>query len=249
MTPVRSNLIGVIGGTGFDHLEGLEIRDRVTVTTPYGNPSNDIILGSLDGREFCFLPRHGSEHHIPPHRINYRANIHALKETGVTEVIAFAAVGGIATRMRPGDIVVPHQLLDYTWGRESTFFDGSDGVVEHIDFTSPYSGPMRERVLRAAQTAGVNVHDGAVYAVTQGPRLETAAEVDRLERDGADIVGMTALPEAALAREAGLDYATIAVVVNPAAGRSDEAITMAVIRGHLARGGRRGLNLLRFLGH
>ena len=244
MSTSRSNLTGVIGGTGFDRLDDLKVLERMSVTTPYGDPSDDMLRGTLNGREYLFLPRHGAGHAIPPHRINYRANIHAMKSAGAQQVIGFAAVGGIAADFKPGDIVIPHQVLDYTWDREHTFYDGADGGVGHIDFTMPYASGLRDRILRMARAAEIFVHDGAVYATTQGPRLETAAEIDRLERDGADIVGMTGMPEAALAREAGLDYAAIAIIVNPAAGRSPEPITMDIIHENLSRGAGRALEIL-----
>ena len=247
MNDLSIAVTAVIGGTGFDSLDDLLIRERLSLATPYGDPSDTLLRGSLNGREYLFLPRHGSGHAIPPHRINYRANIHALKSAGVTRVIAIAAVGGIHPSMKPGDIVVPHQVLDYTWGRAHTFFDGDNGVVEHIDFTGPYEADTRERILRAADSAEVPCHDGGVYATTQGPRLESAAEIDRLERDGADIVGMTGMPEAALAREAGLAYAAIAIVVNAAAGRAEGEITMDIIRRNLVSGGQKVLKILRWL--
>jgi 5'-methylthioadenosine phosphorylase len=164
------------------------------------------------------MARHGDGHSIAPHQVNYRANLWALKEKGAREIVSVAAVGGIRGDLGPGTIVVPHQIVDYTWGRMNTYFEGV-APVKHVDFTEPYSDRLRSRLLAAARACGEPAVDGAVYAVTQGPRLETAAEVDRLERDGADVVGMTGMPEAALAREIELDYAAIAVVVNHAAGR------------------------------
>ena len=174
-----------------------------------------------------FLARHGDGHTIPPHRINYRANLWALKEAGATAVLGVAAVGAIAGAA-PGDLVLPHQLIDYTHGREATYFDGADGRVEHVDFTQPYSPELRAKCLAAARAAGIALADGGVYGAMQGPRLETAAEIDRMARDGATLVGMTGMPEAALARELGLPYATIAVVVNHAAGRGDSATAVSM---------------------
>ena len=168
------------------------------------------------------MARHGDGHTIAPHQVNYRANLWALREKGVREIVSVAAVGGIRHDLGPGTIVVPHQIIDYTWGRMNTYFEG-EAPVKHIDFTEPYSERLRSRLLAAAKACGESAVDGAVYAATQGPRLETAAEVDRLERDGADIIGMTGMPEAALAREIGLDYAAIAVVANHAAGRGASA--------------------------
>jgi len=168
-----------------------------------------------------FLARHGYGHTIPPHEVNYRANLWALKDAGADSVVSVASVGGIRNDIWPGAILLPHQVIDYTWGRASTFFEGPGAPVNHIDFTEPYSRVMRARLLNAAAAAGERVTDGGVYAATQGPRLETAAEIHRLERDGADIVGMTGMPEAALAREIGLEYAALTVVANYAAGRGD----------------------------
>jgi len=177
-----------------------------------------------------FLARHGDDHSIAPHRINYRANIRALQAAGVNEIVSVATVGGIRRDLAPGTLAVPHQILDYTWGRPSTFFDGPGVAVRHIDFTEPYSAPLRGRILAAAAVCGEAVADGAVYATTQGPRLETAAEVARLERDGAELIGMTGMPEAALAREAGIGYAAIVVVANHAAGRGDSAHAISLER-------------------
>jgi 5'-methylthioinosine phosphorylase len=191
------------------------------VSTPYGDPSAALTFGRVAGREVIFLARHGDGHTIAPHEVNYRANLWALKQAGAAQVISIASVGAVSARMAPGALVVPHQVIDYTWGRRSTYFEGAGVPVKHIDFTEPYARALREKLLDAARRCGEAALDGAVYAVTQGPRLESAAEIDRLERDGADIVGMTALPEAALARELDLEYAAIAVIANYAAGRGD----------------------------
>jgi 5'-methylthioadenosine phosphorylase len=169
----------------------------------------------------AFLARHGYGHTITPHEVNYRANIWALKTEGASDIISVASVGGIGEGFGPGVLAVPDQLIDYTWGRKQTFFDGGEKPVTHIDFTHPYTGQTRQMLLSAAAACGERVTDGGVYAATQGPRLETGAEVNRLERDGADLIGMTGMPEAALARELGLNYATLAVVVNHAAGRGN----------------------------
>ena len=177
-----------------------------------------------------FLARHGEAHTIAPHQINYRANIWALKEAGATQIASVATVGGIRREFGPGVLVVPDQILDYTWGRASTFFEGAGAKVTHIDFTEPYSAMLRSRILAAATARGEVVATRAVYAATQGPRLETAAEIARLERDGADLVGMTGMPEAALAREAGLEYAALAVVANHAAGRGESAHAISLER-------------------
>jgi len=215
-------MLAIIGGTGLTRLDNLNVKHRRAVRTPYGEPSAQLTSGSVGGVPLIFLARHGDGHTIPPHQVNYRANLWALKEEGASEIVAVASVGGIRRDLGPGTVVVPHQIIDYTWGRESTFFEG-EAAVKHVDFTEPYSAGLRARLLAAAKRSGEAAGDRAVYAATQGPRLETAAEIDRLERDGADIVGMTGMPEAALARELGIAYAAIAVVVNPAAGRGASA--------------------------
>ncbi len=214
-------MLAIIGGSGLPQLSHLDVTRRLAVRPPYGEPSGALTFGRIAGAEVVFLARHGYGHTIPPHEVNYRANIWALKEQKVEGVVSVASVGGIRADMRPGVIAVPHQIIDYTWGRKNTFFEGGGQSVTHIDFTEPYSAQLRRRIIDAARACGEPVLESAIYAASQGPRLETAAEIDRLERDGADVVGMTGMPEAALAREAGLDYATIAVVANFAAGRSD----------------------------
>ncbi len=212
-------MLAIIGGSGLTQLSNLDVTHRKAVRTPYGEPSGAFTFGRIGGADVVFLARHGYGHTIPPHEVNYRANIWALKELEVAGVISVASVGGIRADMKPGVIAVPHQIIDYTWGRKNTFFEGGEQPVTHIDFTEPYSEQLRRRILDAARACGEAVQEEAVYAATQGPRLETAAEIDRLERDGVAVVGMTGMPEATLAREAGLDYATIAVVANFAAGR------------------------------
>lgn len=214
-------MLAIIGGSGLTKLANLEIGRRKVARTPYGDPSGPVTLGRIGGSEVLFLARHGYGHTIAPHEVNYRANLWALKHAGADEAVSVASVGGIRNDLWPGTLLLPHQIIDYTWGRPATFFEGPGAPVSHIDFTEPYSRQMRERVLKAAAAAGERITDGAVYAATQGPRLETAAEINRLERDGADVVGMTGMPEAALAREIGLEYAAIAVVANYAAGRGD----------------------------
>lgn len=214
-------MLAVIGGSGLSQLANLEASQRKVVRTPYGEPSGPLTCGAIRGHALVFLARHGHGHTIAPHEVNYRANLWALKEQQVDEVVSIASVGGIRSDLRPGILVLPHQIIDYTWGRCSTFFEGAQAVVTHVDFTEPYSAALRARIAAAAAACGESVLQGGVYAATQGPRLETAAEIDRLERDGADMVGMTGMPEAALARELGLDYAAIAVVANYAAGRGD----------------------------
>jgi 5'-methylthioadenosine phosphorylase len=213
-------MLGIIGGSGAGRLAVLEGARLQSIDTPYGEPSAALTFGLLRGREVVFLARHGAAHTIPPHAVNYRANIWAMAAQGVRAIVALAAVGGIRADLAPGVIAVPSQIIDYTYERRATFFDGSDAKVEHIDFTEPYTAWLRTALLQAARNAGEPVVDGGVYAAMQGPRLETAAEIDRLERDGADMVGMTGMPEAALAREASVAYATLAVVANWAAGRA-----------------------------
>jgi len=210
-------------------LAELEEVRRQVVRTPYGEPSGALTFGRLRGREVVFLARHGYGHTIPPHAVNYRANIWALASHGVRDVIAIASVGGIRADLGPGALAVPSQIIDYTYGRSSTYFDGADGVVKHVDFTHPYCPALRAKLLRACAAAGEPASDGGVYAAMQGPRLETAAEITRLERDGADMVGMTGMPEAALAREAGVSYAALVVVANWAAGRASSTSGISLV--------------------
>lgn len=228
--------LAIIGGTGLTSLDGLQITRKEMVHTPWGEPSGPITHGTLNGIRVAFLARHGYHHTIPPHEVNYRANIYALREVGIEKVVAVAAVGGIAPGLAPGSLVITDQIIDYTWGRGHTFFEGKLDEVVHVDFTSPYDGPLRDALIAAAARARVTCAASGTYGVTQGPRLESAAEIDRLERDGCDVVGMTGMPEAALAREVGLAYAHCAVVANPAAGRGDGVITMQQIREQLETG-------------
>jgi 5'-methylthioadenosine phosphorylase len=217
------SLLAIIGGSGLSQLGSLEVTQRKVSRTPYGEPSGALTFGRIADCDVVFLARHGYGHTIAPHEVNYRANLWALKDAGAREVVSVASVGGIRNDTWPGTLVLPHQVIDYTWGRAATYFEGAGVPVNHIDFTEPYSGALRGRLLKAAERCGETLADGGVYAATQGPRLESAAEVSRLERDGADVVGMTGMPEASLARELGLAYATIAVVANYAAGRGDSA--------------------------
>lgn len=228
--------LAIIGGTGLTSLNGLEIIRREVMHTPYGEPSAPLVFGEMAGKEVMFLPRHGAGHTIPPHKINYRANLWALKESGAEQIIAVNAVGGIRADMTPGRLVVPDQIIDYTWSRINTFFEEGLTSVTHIDFTEPYCESLRSTLMECAAEIKLDVIAGGTYAATQGPRLETAAEIDKLERDGCDLVGMTGMPEAALARELELCYASIAVVANMGAGRGDEAITMEMIERHLSSG-------------
>ena len=213
-------MLAIIGGSGLSKLGNMEVTKRKVSRTPYGEPSGALTFGHIGGCDVVFLARHGYGHTIAPHEVNYRANLWALKDAGVSEVISVASVGAIGDHA-PGAIVLPHQVIDYTWGRAATYFQGQGTPVNHIDFTEPYSRGLRARILKAAADCKEAVADGGVYAATQGPRLETAAEIERLARDGATLVGMTGMPEAALAREISLEYATIAVVANWAAGRGD----------------------------
>ena len=231
-----SALTAIIGGTGLTSLSELVIEERECLTTPCGDPSSDLMFGKLHGQEIVFLARHGDPARIPPHRVNYRANLWALKTAGVTSVLAVAAVGGITPTMAPSKIAVPEQVIDYTYGREHTFFADNLNHVTHIDFTHPYTPRLREKLLTAAKRAEVEVVNGGVYGCTQGPRLETPAEITRMERDGCDLVGMTGMPEASLARELEIDYACCAVVANWAAGKQPGEITMAEIEANLRLG-------------
>ncbi|MDR1849967.1 MAG: S-methyl-5'-thioinosine phosphorylase [Zoogloeaceae bacterium] len=213
-------MLAIIGGSGLSQLSNLDVASRRIARTPYGEPSSVLTFGRLGKEEAIFLARHGHQHTMPPHRVNYRANLWALRENGATHIVSVASVGGILAGLNPGDLIIPHQILDYTWGRASSFFEEEGTPVTHIDFTEPYDARLRQSLLDAAKMAGIPARDGGVYAATQGPRLETAAEINRLERDGAEIVGMTGMPEAALARELEIPYAMISLVANHAAGRN-----------------------------
>ncbi|MBS1228788.1 MAG: purine nucleoside phosphorylase [Proteobacteria bacterium] len=228
-------MLAVIGGSGLTQLANLDVSHREVLRTPYGEPSGAVTFGQICGRPVAFLARHGYGHTIPPHEVNYRANLWALAQRGVVAIISVASVGSIRADLKPGDIVIPHQIIDYTWGRKSTFHEGPDCTLTHIDFTEPYDRALREKLIGAAAAAGIAVSERSVYAATQGPRLETAAEINRFERDGADVVGMTGMPEAALARELAVPYAAISVVANYAAGRADssEGISFESIQGVL----------------
>lgn len=228
-------MIGIIGGTGLTELPGLSELDARWIETPYGEPSAALNTGRWHDQDVVFLARHGNPHQIPPHLVNYRANLWALRHAGVKNIIAVNAVGGIDKRLGPARIAIPDQIIDYTWGREQTLYDGSI-PLEHIDFSAPYSESLRKQLLRAARSQKVTVLERGVYGATQGPRLETAAEIQRFQREGCDMVGMTGMPEAALAREMGMAYASIALSVNWAAGLTDQPITMPDIQQALALG-------------
>lgn len=221
-------MIAVIGGSGLTQLANLEITRREIVRTPYGEASGPVTFGHIGKTEAVFLARHGYGHTLAPHEVNYRANLWALNHLGVTRVVAVATVGGIAPDLGAGTLALPDQIIDYTWGRPSTYFEGAEQPVTHIDFTYPFDEETRQMLLAAAADSGVPLVDGGTYGAVQGPRLETKAEIDRLDRDGATMVGMTLMPEAALARELKLLYAAITVVVNPAAGRGASAKSVSV---------------------
>ncbi len=223
---MTQNLTAIIGGTGLTEYSGLTVLEEKRVTTELGEPSAPLIFGELNGRKLVFLARHGHPHKLPPHKVNYRANLLALQAAGVTEIIAVNAVGGITAPMDAEVLCIPDQIVDYTHGREDTFFDGVFKPLEHIDFSHPYDQALTARLIDAAKAAGIEIVESGVYGATQGPRLESIAEIARMERDGCDLVGMTGMPEAVLARELNIPYACISLVVNKAAGKSDGIITM-----------------------
>lgn len=215
--------LGVIGGTGSAGLftGSVAMAMAMPQAQPWGAASSVPFLYGLEGHEVIFISRHGAADApaIAPHRVNYRANVWALRELGVDHVVAINAVGGIDRAAGPGRLVLPDQIIDYTWGREHTFSGDTRFPLKHVDFTEPFTPQLRRRLLAAAGVLGLDIMRTATYGATQGPRLESAAEIDRLERDGCHVVGMTGMPEAGLARELGLSYAMCCVVVNQAAGR------------------------------
>lgn len=211
-------MFGIIGGTGLASIQDLKVMKRELIRTPYGEPSQPLIFGKLSGKEVVFLARHGSGHTIPPHEINYRANIWALQSVGTSGIISVATVGVIDEKIKPGTICIPDQIIDYTYGRKNTYFDGVDMPVKHVDFTYPYSELLRKAIINAA-TEICEILPGGIYAAVQGPRLETAAEINRFEKDGVTIIGMTGMPEAVLAKELNIPYVAICPIVNHAAGR------------------------------
>ncbi len=216
-----SSKIAIIGGSALPKLQGFEITKKEVVTTPYGEPASAILRGMYEGEEILFLDRHGLERRTPPHQINYQANMWALRELGVEIAIGISIVGGIRSDMTPGHFVFPDQLIDYTYGRANTYFEDDFSFAKHLDFTYPYCPKLHKVLIESAQAMDLKFTDDATYGVTQGPRYETIAEVNRLERDGCAIVGMTAMPEAVLARELKMRYCSVAVVGSKAAGRSD----------------------------
>jgi len=221
---VARTTLAVVGGTGLTGLQDAP-SDLVEIDTPYGTPSAPIRQDVSGPVRLLFLPRHGSPHTIPPHRVNYRANLWALREAGADHVLAIYAVGGLHEPYAPARLAAPDQLIDYSWGREHTFSDSADVPLVHVDFTRPFEGPLRQALLMAAQRSAVELVDGGCIGVFQGPRLESAAEIGRARRDGCDMAGMTALPEAGLARELGIDYAGLAVVSNWGAGVRDATLS------------------------
>ncbi len=225
-------MLGVIGGTGLDRWGGL--ANEIKGETPYGSASAPVAVYTAGATQILFVSRHGLGHTIPPHRVNYRANLFALHQAGVREVIAINAVGGIGSDCGPGVVVLPDQLIDYTWGREQSFSDDAETNLQHVEFAEPFSGALRQRLIDTARAHQIQLTESGCVGVVQGPRLETSAEIRRLARDGCDLVGMTTMPEAALARELGMDYACVAMVANWAAGMSEEPITMAAIERVLA---------------
>ena len=229
-------MIGIIGGTGLTQLAGLEILEKKWLDTPFGEPSAALTFGQIQGVNVVFLARHGDPHQIPPHKINYRANISALSQVGVGQVIAVNAVGGIHPSLGPAELAIPKQIIDYTYGRKHTIYDASSHDLDHIDFTYPYTQKLRALLLKASEQEGVSLLNGGTYAATQGPRLETAAEIAKYQRDGCDLVGMTGMPEASLAREFDIEYACLALSVNWAAGISESIITMDDIHKAIEQG-------------
>ena len=228
------DVFAVIGGTGLTQMEGVECIEKITQRTPFGSTSDDVVLSKINHAKGYFLARHGHPHKFAPHLINYRANIWALKQLGVTKIIAVNAVGGINTDFKTGDIVIPKDIIDYTYGREHTYFDAH---VEHIDFSEPYDLEIGEQLFTSGNRLfPLSVHHEGIYGCTQGPRLETPAEIRRLERDGCDVVGMTAMPEAALAQELGIKYASLCLIVNPAAGKGSKKITLEDIHAVIEKG-------------
>ncbi len=232
-----TDLYAVIGGSGLYQLdEQFEIDIAQRLETPYGYISAELQIGNWQGLPLAFLPRHGVNHQIPPHKINYRANLWALQSVGVSHILAANAVGGVSPQYGPQTIGLPDQIIDYTCNREHTFFDGDNGEVRHVDFTQPYSQTLRENIIIAAERQKIELVDGGVYGCTNGPRLETAAEIEKMKADGCSMIGMTGMPEAGLARELAMQYASIALVVNWCAGIENREITMDEIKFVLENG-------------
>jgi len=218
-------VLAVIGGSGLYRLDRLEVEESGQAETAFGRTSGQLVRGRMDGKPVLFIARHGEDHSVAPHLVNYKANVEALREAGATRVLAVCTVGSIDPSLLPGTVAVPDQIIDYTWGRGHTFHQPGD-PVPHLDFTEPYSPAWRAEVLAALSSEQIGFADGATYAAVQGPRFETAAEIRRFRNDGCTIVGMTGMPEAILAREAGLEYAAVCPVGNLAAGISREELKM-----------------------
>ncbi len=237
-----TDVVGIIGGTGLNQLAA-ELSPTDRIDTPYGAASAKPQIGRIGSREVIFLARHGQPHRIAPHLINYRANVWLMKELGASMLLATNAVGSIADAMAPGDLMLPHQIIDYTWGRSHTYMDTLP--LQHVDFTTPYDAALRDRLRLAALELELDcsVLSAGVYGCTQGPRLESAAEIDRMAREGCDVVGMTGMPEAGLARELALPYASVCLSVNRAAGRGDGPISEAAMQ-RIADGGMRRVERL-----
>lgn len=229
--------IAIIGGSGLDDFDGFKNTKTLSVTTPYGDHASGAKQGELNGQHCVFLPRHGQSHELPPHKVNYRANIHLLKQYGVKSIVAVNVVGGISADMKPEALVLPKQIIDYSYGREHTFYDGHNyqdvftkgKSVEHIDFSYPYSAHLRKKIEHFLELKSIPFVNYGVYGCTQGPRLETQAEIKRMQQDGCDVVGMTAMPEAALARELDMDYVSLCLVVNWAAGITEQVLEIKEI--------------------
>ena len=232
----ESVAFGIIGGSGLTQLSNLEVMRRQAVDTPFGSISSALASGTIADKQLAILARHGDTHTIAPQKVNYRANLWAMISLGVTEIIAVNAVGGFTEHMRPGSLVIPDQIIDYTTSRSNTFYETDLSTVTHIDFSYPYNAPLSHLIQQTAKRCDINIISGATYAATEGPRLETAAEIQRLKKDGCDIVGMTAMPEAALARELDINYASICVNANWAAGLGDGLISMEDIEANLIGG-------------
>jgi 5'-methylthioinosine phosphorylase len=231
LSTTSTQLTAIIGGSALAKLPGLHVQERRVVRTPYGETSSPLLFGHIEGAHVVFIARHGHGHTVAPHRVNYRANVWALHAVGVARVLAVSAVGGIAPGLEPGEFAVPGQVIDYTSGREATFFEGPEVPVTQVDFTEPFNASLRTTLQQACEAAGKSANpSGEVYGVTNGPRFETMAEVRRMQQDGCNLAGMTAMPEAVLARELGLQYAVLAVVSNRAAGLGGGPIEYDAIR-------------------
>jgi 5'-methylthioinosine phosphorylase len=230
-------MLAIVGGSGLYSLgDDFHLDDQRSRQTPYGETSADVLLGRWRDIDIAFLPRHGAGHRVPPHLVNYRANLWALKQAGVSKIIAVNAVGGISADMAPATMALPQQLIDYSCGREHSFCAGGDAVVKHVDFSRPYSAALQTSLKRAATVLNLALVDSGTYGCTNGPRFETAAEIQRMRRDGCSVVGMTGMPEAGLARELDIEYACLALVVNWAAGIADSEISMEEIMAVLEQG-------------